>query len=224
MSETATEIPRGLPERLPEGEHILWQGAPDWWSLSRRTFYVLAVGLYFGALVLVRLVVGLVSGETFASAFGDMIRAIPLCLATMGILAFMAWCVARTTIYTITNKRVVMKIGAAISKNVNLPYKVVTAAGLRTYPDGTGDIPLTLNGDGKVAYMHLWPHARPWRLAKPEPMLRCVPDAANVAAILSAALSAYVDSARTDDEAVASGEVRGKLRVVGSTTRNMAAA
>ena len=42
----------------------------------------------------------------------------------------------------------------------------------------------------KVAYLLLWPHARPWRLSKPEPMLRAVPDAARVAAILARALAA----------------------------------
>lgn len=220
MNETTTsEIPRGLPERLPEGEHILWQGAPDWWSLSRRTFYVGTVGFYFAALIAVRIGVGLSNGESLTGTVSDAMAALPLGLATMAILGFMAWCVARTTVYTITNQRIVMRIGAAISKDVNLPYTVVTSAGLRTYADETGDIPLTLNGDGKVAYLNLWPHARPWRLARPEPMLRCVPDAAKVAAILSSALSAQLS-----DGKVASGDVRGKLRVVSSDTRNMAAA
>jgi hypothetical protein len=29
----------------------------------------------------------------------------------------------------------------------------------------------------RIAYLHLWPHARPWKLAAPQPMLRCLPDA-----------------------------------------------
>ncbi len=220
MSETTTsEIPRGLPERLPEGEHILWQGAPDWWSLSRRVFYVGTAGFYFTALIAVRVSVGLYNGETLTKAASDITSVLPLGLATMAILAFMAWWVARTTIYTITNRRVVMRIGAAISKTVNLPYKVITSVGLRTYADETGDIPLSLNGDGKVAYLHLWPHARPWRLARPEPMLRCVPDAAKVAAILSSALSAHASNGNVTSESV-----RGKLRVLSSDQRNMAAA
>ena len=37
--------------------------------------------------------------------------------------------------------------------------------------------------------LHLWPHARPWRVSRPEPMLRCVPDAAGVAQLLSQAWS-----------------------------------
>ena len=54
---------------------------------------------------------------------------------------------------------------------------------------GTGDLPLTLLGPDRIAFLHLWPHARPWRLGKPEPMLRCVPQAALVARVLTEAWS-----------------------------------
>ena len=40
------------------------------------------------------------------------------------------------------------------------------------YADGTGDIPLPITGDDRVAYLMLWPHVRPWRAARTEPMLR----------------------------------------------------
>jgi hypothetical protein len=41
----------------------------------------------------------------------------------------------------------------------------------------------------RIALLHLWPHARPWRVSRPEPMLRCVPDAAAVARLLTQAWS-----------------------------------
>jgi hypothetical protein len=41
--------------------------------------------------------------------------------------------------------------------------------------------------EDKIAYFHLWPHARPWRLANPEPMMRCIPDAKQVATLLTEA-------------------------------------
>ncbi|MEO0946437.1 MAG: PH domain-containing protein, partial [Pseudomonadota bacterium] len=34
----ATEPVRGLPERPPEGEEILWQGQPSAWALTRSAF------------------------------------------------------------------------------------------------------------------------------------------------------------------------------------------
>ena len=36
--------------------------------------------------------------------------------------------------------------------------------------------------------MLLWPHARPWRFEVSQPMLRCVPDAHEVATVLGQAL------------------------------------
>ena len=51
--------------------------------------------------------------------------------------------------------------------------------------DGSGDIPLALTPGNRIAWMLLWPHVRPWRMLKPEPTLRAIPDAADVAAILA---------------------------------------
>ena len=46
-------------------------------------------------------------------------------------------------------------------------------------------MPLTLLGAPKLGYLALWPHARPLRIARPRPMLRAVPDAASVAALVA---------------------------------------
>ena len=40
-------------------------------------------------------------------------------------------------------------------------------------------------GNDRIAWLQLWPHARPWRLGKPQPMLRCVPQGAQVAKLLA---------------------------------------
>ena len=45
------EAAHGLPEPLPPGEHILWQGAPDFRSLARNAFHVRAIGAYFGVML-----------------------------------------------------------------------------------------------------------------------------------------------------------------------------
>ena len=105
------------------------------------------------------------------------------------IVALMAWLTARTTVYTITNRRVVMRIGIVLSVTFNLPFRVIDSAALRGYADGTGDLTLVLAGEDRISYLHLWPHARPWHVARPVPMLRCVSDAAGVAAMLSRAVA-----------------------------------
>jgi hypothetical protein len=111
-----------------------------------------------------------------------------LALAITLFLIWVARLIAGGTIYSISNRRVVMRFGIALPVSLNIPFRTVRAAALREYPDGTGDIPLQLSGDNHVAYLHLWPHARPWRLANCEPMLRGVPHAAVAAGILAGAL------------------------------------
>ena len=58
--------------------------------------------------------------------------------------------------------------------------------------------------DQKIAYLNLWPHARPFRMANPEPALRCVPRAIEVAEILSRALIEASNEAHNNATAPAS--------------------
>lgn len=188
MNEHDSEPVPGLPEKLPPGEHILWQGAPTWRSLARRVFHVRKLAAYCVLLMSWRLVADLSDGATMADAAVSVLWLLPLLPAALGLPALLAWLYSRTTLYTITNRRVVIRYGVALPMSLNIPFKIIDSAALRQYGDGTGDIPIALSGPDRIAYLHLWPHARPWRLARTEPMLRCVPDAAQVAEILGRAL------------------------------------
>ena len=77
----------------------------------------------------------------------------------------------------------------------NLPFAQLDSAALRAFTDGSGDLPLQLRPGLRIAYLQLWPHARPWRLTRTEPMLRSVPEADAVAAILARALEAHAAGA-----------------------------
>ena len=182
---------RGLPEELPEGETILWQGSPRWWALCRRAFHVDLVLAYFVALAIWRVLVpgdgeapGLVAGVSLTLLFGAL---------AAGTLMVLAALFCRTTIYTLTNRRVVMQFGVALPINLNLPFTRIDGAGHRVYRDGSGDIPLQLRGDDRLAYLLLWPHARPWHVRQPEPMLRCLEDSDTVASLLADALRQFHD-------------------------------
>lgn len=188
MNEHDSEPVPGLPEKLPPGEHILWQGAPTWRSLARRVFHVRKLAAYCVLLMSWRLVADLSDGATMADAAVSVLWLLPLLPAALGLPALLAWLYSRTTLYTITNRRVVIRYGVALPMSLNIPFKIIDSAALRQYGDGTGDIPIALSGPDRIAYLHLWPHARPWRLARTEPMLRGVPDAAQVAEILGRAL------------------------------------
>ena len=94
---------------------------------------------------------------------GGAQRMFPLPLLCIGVLALMAWLNARASLYTLTNRRVVMRIGVAIPVSFNLPFKRLAEANLRLHADGTADIALTLSHPDRIAWLHLWPHARPFR-------------------------------------------------------------
>jgi hypothetical protein len=47
-----------------------------------------------------------------------------------------------------------------------------------------------LKAPNKIAFLHLWPHARPWRIAAPQPTLRALVDAQAAANILATAMEA----------------------------------
>lgn len=181
---------KGMPERLPDGEVLIWQGRPDWWSLAKRALHLPLIAGYFGLLVIWRVAAGLADGFAATGSWRNTVWLVGLSFAALCIVAMLACLYSRTTVYSITNRRVVMHIGLALPVALNLPYSRIGAAAAKIHRDGTADIPLTLLGDGRIAYLHLWPHARPWRLQHPEPMLRSVPDGARVASLLARELKA----------------------------------
>lgn len=182
------EAAPGLPEKLPQGEHILWQGAPSARSLALHAFHARMLCGYFAAMLLVQ---GLyLAGEPGGLAWRPLLWSLTAALVALGLLGAVAWFAARNTLYTLTNRRVVMRIGIVLTLTLNLPYKRLAAAGLRSYRDGTGDIVIDLAGEDRMGWAHLWPHARPWALRKPQPSLRCLPDVGQVAALLKNAWTA----------------------------------
>jgi hypothetical protein len=178
---------RGLPGPLPRGERLLWQGSPTTAGAFVRVFHARAVALWF-----------LAWATVFAAGAGSTSRAAmlagPILLigaAALALLWVLAWLTHRTSVYTVTDRRLVLQTGIALPVTRNLPFAQVENAALRAFSDGSGDIPLRLQPGLRIAYLQLWPHARPWRLSRTEPMLRSVPDAESVARLLAEALNAF---------------------------------
>lgn len=181
----------GLPEAPPEGEHVLWQGRPAVLPLAREALSLNWVLGYFGFLILWRIGV-----SSTMMPFGPaLLTALPfLALATLvtAILIVIAWVQARATVYTVTSERVAMRIGAALTLTLNLPFRKIASADLDLRKSGTGTIALKTAGNVKLSYLVLWPHVRPWKMKQTQPALRCIPDAARVAAILAEAAETRV--------------------------------
>ena len=179
----------GLPERLPADEQILWQGSPDAKALAISAFHMRKLSIYF---VLLTLACAWPAIETGAGPWAMLLAVkwiVPLTVVAMVSVWILAFMTARTTVYTLTNKRVVMRLGIVLTVTFNLPLKRVSAADVRDLPGGFGDISLALTGEDHIAWVHLWPSVRPWRINKTEPTLRAVPDARAVAAKLRDAWS-----------------------------------
>lgn len=194
------EPQHGLPERLPADERLLWQGSPDWRMLARRAFHARGLALYFGVLVGWQVLHVARSGDPLPAMAKAVAWTVALSVLALGLVLALAWLSASTTVYTITDKRVVMRVGIVLVMTFNLPMRRIAAAGLRLdagSPRGTGDIPLQLMGIVRIPYLQLWPHARPWKLSQPHPMLRSIPDAARVAQLLGTAWQAATGTAVT---------------------------
>jgi hypothetical protein len=180
---------RGLPQLLPRGERMLWQGAPRWQDLAVHAFHARKVVWYFVALAAAQAAFGYAGGETLLEAVRPFQWLVPMGLVAAALLTGVAALSARTTVYTITNKRLVMRIGMALPVTINLPFSQIDGASLRLFANGSGDIPLKVNAKERVAYLLLWPHARPFHFAHPQPSLRCIADADRVAGLMASALA-----------------------------------
>ena len=166
----------GLPERLPDDEVIVWQGSPDAGALATSAFHLKKLGFYFAALILACAWPALESGAGLMAVLLAVKWIVPLTVMGMASIWTLAWLTARTTVYTVTSKRVVMRLGIVLTVSFNLPFKQIASADVRVLKDGFGDITLALQGSDSIAWVHLWPSVRPWRISKPEPTLRAVPD------------------------------------------------
>ena len=193
MSEHDFEPIRGLPGDLPEGETVLWQGAPNWLTLAQHAFHIRAVAAYFAGMLLWRTANAVVGGMPPVKAALAAVAVTPIALVALGMLAALAWLNSRTTVYTITNRRVVMRFGAAVPKAINIPFTIIESAALKPLGKTDGDLALGIKAPNKIAFLHLWPHARPWRMKAPQPTLRALPNARAAADILASAMAARVD-------------------------------
>ncbi len=184
----------GLPGLLPKGETILWQGSPDWRVLARTAFHTRLVTGYFAALTAFAIGNAAWHGVTGLADLSGV--AITLAGAVIGVslLHLLAWATARATIYTLTDRRIVLRIGIALPKCINLPLRIIGNVDLRPRQAGTADLAIKLTSQQRLGYLALWPHARPWHVSEPQPMLRAVPDSEKVATMLArACLSIQTD-------------------------------
>ena len=194
-------------------EKVLWRGRPDVAPLARSAFHTRKVAIYFAILIGLSVAYGNTDAAIVCAVLG---------LLALAILNGLAWVSVRTTLYILTDTRLIMRIGMALETRVNIPLKHIKSADLRMRGKSHGDIALKLGGERLLGYALLWPHARPWRFSEPELMLRAVPDAEELAQILAdacakaapvegnaARVSAEHKATETEITGYAEGELKG---------------
>lgn len=191
----AFEPIKGLPEELPEGETILWSGSPEKWAIGTRVFHARAIFAVFAILAISSLFSSLTPDASIAQRIGQCLSILAAGGAYVALATFMGWLIAINTVYTLTNKRIVIRHGVTMPMAINLPFSKVASAALRSGSDGAGDVSVTLLDGNHVSLFALWPHNRPWSWQGAAPAFKCIADADRVAQILHDALVADAASA-----------------------------
>jgi hypothetical protein len=88
----------------------------------------------------------------FAQALTHAIPFVAIGAVTVGLILFIAWVQAKATVYTVTSARVAMRVGAALTVTLNLPYTRIEAADLDLRKAGTGTIAFRTAGETKLSY------------------------------------------------------------------------
>ena len=184
----AVNLEKLLPADIPRGERVLWFGAPEPVSLWRRAYRADAVGLWFLAMTAWN-GASVASSDGGFAGFVSVLRTLGFGAAALAILGLLAWCSARTTLYVLTERRVIIKTGIALPMFIHIPFKQIRAANVRAFADGTGEVTVGLAEAQRIPYLALWPSARPLRFARPEPALRGIANARDVGATLARALA-----------------------------------
>ena len=180
----------GLPERLPAGENLLWQGRPQGRGLTARAMGLRAITWYFGALLALQAGLGFYHGAGPVQIAGGLVISGLIGLVGLGLLWSIGRAAARGAIYSITDKRVVMRVGIALPMILNIPFAVIESVARVTHADGTEDVVLRIMKPARISWIALWPHVRTASILHPEPMLRALPQADGAAQILARAIAA----------------------------------
>ena len=191
---TAIDIHNGV--ELAANEAIVWRGRPAWRSLARDVLHLRGIAAYLVFLVGLDAYQAWTKAIPLTQALHDSVPLLVIEGIVLANVVGFAWLIGRTTRYTITDRRVILDYGVAIPATLSLPFARLESVAVSVKADHSGDIPLGLRSDDRMPYLKLWPHARPWHVSKPQPMLRCVPQAGIVAALLSNAVGDFAHGAK----------------------------
>ena len=173
--------------QLIPGERVLWRGRPAWRAVMRDVLHVRIIMGYFAVILLWGFAYDRANGWGPIDTLWRGASVLAATLVALGACALFAWAISRTTTYELTTERCILHYGVALTANLSIPLRRIATVGLHVRSDGTGDVLLTPKPGSRLRWIKLWPHARPWRWSRAEPMLRGVPNAVALGKAISEA-------------------------------------
>lgn len=194
----------GLPEKLPQGERILWQGSPDRYAFMKHVLHFNKIVLWFAVVVVWRMVS--VWQQTGGWSLGLLLTPLLALGLALGIVCLLGWLYSRSMVYTLTSRRVTMRFGLAVQITMNIPFNKILSADVSEHRNGTGNIALKVAPGARISHLVLWPNVRPWHWFSPQPMLCCISDVSTAAEVLTNAVTQAAKASTHNKEAPVTAE------------------
>ena len=106
----------GLPQLLPSGERIIWQGKPDPIAFVRHVFHPGWVAVVIAAFASWRIASITARGGGADAVVAIASTTVISALVGFAILVAIGWLMARSAIFTNTDNRILLRYGVAIRK------------------------------------------------------------------------------------------------------------
>ena len=180
---TKFEAPKNILDAIPNGESILWKGRPSLWGFSWNLFGLKWITLYLSMLSIVS-VARFFASDFYTAFYVDFLPFFLSGIFASIILIGLAATQTYSTVYIITENRVIIKTGAALSFLISMPFKKIKEVNLQKRGASIGTISFELLSEKRVPYISCWPSVRPWKFKRTQPAFSCIGSVVEVATIL----------------------------------------
>ena len=180
---TKFEAPKNILDAIPNGESILWKGRPSLWGFSWNLFGLKWITLYLSMLSIVS-VARFFASDFYTAFYVDFLPFFLSGIFASIILIGLAATQTYSTVYIITENRVIIKTGAALSFLISMPFKKIKEVNLHKRGASIGTISFELLSEKRVPYISCWPSVRPWKFKRTQPAFSCIGSVDEVATIL----------------------------------------
>ena len=180
---TKFEAPKNILDAIPNGESILWKGRPSLWGFSWNLFGLKWITLYLSILSIVS-VARFFASDFYTAFYVDFLPFFLSGIFASIILIGLAATQTYSTVYIITENRVIIKTGAALSFLISMPFKKIKEVNLQKRGASIGTISFELLSERRVPYISCWPSVRPWKFKRTQPAFSCIGSVDEVATIL----------------------------------------